>query len=284
MIDSHGDFDMDQHDGRDGVSDMALRDALGRIGAQDPDTPLGDSLLLGLDTETTGLKAGKDGIVSAALVLRDPAAGPEGDVAATWLIDPHVPISPGASAVNGFTDDYVAEHGEEPAGALERIASLIAVAQRKRVPLLAYNAPFDVAMLAGDLRRWGLPSMAERMDAAGMADDAGAADGAPWPDALIVDPLVIDRAVSKRKGSHSLENTAAYYGVVPNDEFHDARTDTVASLDLIAPMTRLFAQAGALTVGDLMDWHRAAYLDWRDSFNEWARSKGRRQIGHGWFD
>ena len=292
-----------------GTDDAAARLAatLEHMGAQDPSTPLAASALLGLDTETTGLRVGRDGIVSASLVLRDPTLGKGGDVRATWLIDPHVPISPGAAAVNGFTDEYVAEHGAEPIVALEQIASLIALAQSRRVPLLAYNAPFDVGMLAGDLRRWSLPSMADRManvtngaddadDATaarvaeasdgGACDDGDAADDAardPWPAALIVDPLVIDRAISTRKGSRSLEHTAAYYGVEPQDDFHDATTDTIAALDLIAPMARLFAQVDALVLDDLMAWQRKAYVAWRDQFNEWARSKGRRVIDHGWF-
>lgn len=269
--------------GGDQADSLAM--ALERMDAQDPSTPLGEAVLLGLDTETTGLHAGEDGIVSAALVLRDPALGVDGDISATWLVDPHVPISPGASAVNGFTDDYVAEHGVEPAGALERIASLIALAQSRHVPLLAYNAPFDVGMLAGDLRRWSLEPMERRMAALGNdgADANGAGEKVPWPGALIVDPLVIDRRISTRKGSRALEPTATYYGVQPRDDFHDATTDTIAALDLIAPMTKLFAQVGALTLADLMDWQREAYLAWRDQFNEWAKAKGRRPIGHGWF-
>ena len=130
-----------------------LKDALEAAPVQDADTPLGQSRLLGFDTETTGVAMGRDAIVSATLVLRDPRSAHDGDVIDTWIINPHRRMSPGASKVNGFTDAFLAEHGEEPIDAIERIASLIALAQSKRIPLLAYNAPFDIRMLAGELNR-----------------------------------------------------------------------------------------------------------------------------------
>ena len=43
--------------------------------------PLADSWLLGFDTETTGARPGRDAIVSASLVLRNPQRGHRGGVA-----------------------------------------------------------------------------------------------------------------------------------------------------------------------------------------------------------
>ena len=76
----------------------------------------------GSTTETTGVAMGRDAIVSATLVLRDPRSAHDGDVIDTWIINPHRRMSPGASKVNGFTDAFLAEHGEEPIDAIERIA------------------------------------------------------------------------------------------------------------------------------------------------------------------
>ena len=66
--------------------------------------------------------------------------------------------------------------------------------------MLAYNAPFDIRMLAGDLNRWQLRSLEERLDGRAM---------------LVVDPLVIDRSVSRRSGKRTLEYTTEYYGWSP---------------------------------------------------------------------
>lgn len=249
-----------------------ILDALKALEPQAPDTPLRDSLLLGFDTETTGLAAGRDAIVSASLVLRDPSAGIDGDVHDEWLINPHRPISAGASAVNGFTNEFVAEHGAEPAPALDSIAGIIAAAQCLRIPLVAYNAPFDVYMLGGDLIRWNLQSIAQRMS----VDDHS-------PQLLVIDPLVIDRQVSHRPGRRTLTLTSEYYGVYPHGSFHDATTDTVAVLDLISPMATLYPQVGALTLDELMPWQHKAFDSWLQGYNSWAKEHGRRPRHDTWF-
>lgn len=244
-----------------------LMRAIDAAPAQSADTPLASSWLLGFDTETTGIAAGRDAIVSAALVLRNPAVGHEGDTVATWIVNPHRPMNPRASAVNGFTDAFLAEHGAEPTEAIDAVAAAIAAAQDKRIPLLAYNAPFDIRMLAGDLKRWSLPAVTDRCEP---------------DDLLVVDPLVIDRKVSRRSGRRTLTDTTLYYGVEPYGDFHEASADTIASIDLIGPMAELFPQVGSVPLGSLMDWQRGAYADWRDSFNRWASSRGRRPVRESW--
>lgn len=237
--------------------DRVLRDAQTQPG----DTVLPHSRLLGFDTETTGTRPGSDAIVSATLVLRDPATGYTGDTVAEWIINPHRPMNPRASEVNGFTDDYLAEHGVEPGEALGQIAEAIDLARRANIPLLAYNAPFDVHMLAADLKRWGLDGMA---------------------DPLVVDPLVIDRAVSHRSGKRTLAYTTEYYGIEPHGDFHNATADTTAAVDLITPMSTLYPQVGRLDLDGLMAWQRDAHEQWRTSFNAWLAQRGRRPVTDRW--
>lgn len=228
---------------------------------QESSTLLGDSWLLGFDTETTGTYA-SDAIVSASLVLRDPSRGYEGDTVAEWVINPHHAMNPGASRVNGFTDEFLEANGAEPTEAVAQIGELITVAQRKNIPLLAYNAPFDVHMLSGDLNRWNLTPLPEEL--------------------LVVDPLVIDREVSKRRGKRTLTYTTEYYGVDPHGDFHDATADTIAAVDLVAPMTTLYPQVSSLKLSDLMDWQREAHEKWRVSFNKWLESRGRKPVTDTW--
>lgn len=241
--------------------------AVENLPLQTTDTVLKDSFLLGFDTETTGISPSNDAIVSATLVLRNPALGHDADVIGEWIINPHRPISPGASAVNGFTNEFLQEHGEEPETALESIAHVIADAQRKNIPLLAYNASFDVAMVEGDLTRWNLPTLLERTQAS---------------EYLVVDPLVIDREVSHRHGKRTLKDTTFYYGVHPYGDFHDATADTIAAVDLIKPLSTLYPQAGGIAVGDLMAWQREAHVKWATQFNTWLQSKGRRPVATTW--
>ncbi|MBF9314249.1 DNA polymerase III subunit epsilon [Bifidobacteriaceae bacterium NR002] len=251
-----------------------LLDALDLAPFQEESTPLSESWLLGFDTETTGANIGKDAIASATLVLRNPSLGHEGDAVSTWLINPHKPMNPKASEVNGFTDEYLQEHGGEPVEELEALAQAVSLAQAKNIPLLAYNAPFDVAMLRHDLNRWQLKSLSQRptCNISTLTEN----------DVLTVDPLVIDRAVSIRPGKRTLTLTSQFYGVEPIGDFHDATADTVAALDLVAPMCNAYEQVENMTLSNLMSWQREAYIRWRDSFNKWLESHGRDPIHGTW--
>ncbi len=248
------------------VAMTILADTLRELDAQPPSTPLKDSYLLGFDTETTGVGP-TDAIVSASLVLRDPSTGFDGDRRQDWVIDPHRTISPAASAVNGFTNEYLREHGQDPRQALEQIATVVALAQNRNIPLLAYNAPFDVRMLQHDLDHWHLPGLGARINGL---------------DLLVVDPLVIDRAISPRHGKRTLTAASEFYHVAPHGDFHDAAIDTTAALDLVSPMCDTSREIADLPVSKVMDWQRAAHKKWADSFNEWLARKGGRQISTDW--
>lgn len=251
-----------------------LLNALNSSNEQDENTLLSKSWLLGFDTETTGAIIGKDAIVSATLVLRNPEAGHSADIVSTWLINPHQPMNPKASEVNGFSDQYLQTHGGEPVQELELLAKAVSIAQSKNIPLLAYNAPFDIAMLRSDLKRWDLESLNNRAtcNISSLSEN----------DILTVDPLVIDRALSMRSGKRTLTLASQFYGVEPIGDFHDATADTVAALDLIAPMSALYDQVRNMTLVNMMDWQREAYCKWKDSFNRWLESRGREPIHTEW--
>src|SRR5690625_1289000 len=131
---------------------------------------------LGFDTETTGVNPREDRIVTAALVLRDRS----GMRQRTWLVDPGVPIPQSAADVHGITTDVARAMGEPPAQALEELATEIAHFLRQGVPLVVYNACFDLTLMEYELHRHGLPLLSQRLGR----------DIAP-----VIDPLVLDRAV-----------------------------------------------------------------------------------------
>jgi DNA polymerase-3 subunit epsilon len=251
---------------RSSSADSALSSALDNMSAQDLSTQLKDSYLLGFDTETTGVGP-TDAIISASLVLRDPRKGYDGDVKASWVMNPHRHISQAAEQVNGFSDAEVQAHGIEPTVGLPQIASLISRAQNLNIPLLAYNAPFDVAMLQRGLHHWDLPGLGATMKRI---------------DLLVVDPLVLDRAASSRRGRRTLSDAAAFYGVSPHGSFHDATADTTAAIDLIAPMCAKYEKIGQIPLSDLTDQQRTMHSQWTDHVNEWRESHGKRPFRNEW--
>jgi DNA polymerase III epsilon subunit family exonuclease len=117
----------------------------------EPTLPLAEIDLVFVDVETTGLyPVFGDRIVEVgALKMRgDREVG-----AFARLVDPRRPISPGARAVNGISDDMVKGEptfAEIAAEFMNFIAGAI---------LVAHNSPFDLGFLSSELRSAGVPPL-----------------------------------------------------------------------------------------------------------------------------
>jgi len=224
-----------------------------------------DGPFLGFDTETTGVDVTSDRIVTAALVHR------EGGTATvrTWLVNPAVEIPAGVTAIHGITTEHARAHGRAPAEALEEIVAEIAAAQAAGVPLVAYNASFDLALLEHELARHGLDSLAERL---------------PGGVLVVLDPLVLDRHVDRlRKGPRKLVDLCEVYAV-PTGDLHTAEVDVAATLDLLVQMAARHPQLAAATPAQLHATQVAAHEDWARSYNRWRARRGLPRPGaeHGW--
>jgi DNA polymerase III subunit epsilon len=224
-----------------------------------------DGPFLGFDTETTGVDVTSDRIVTAALVHRDAAA----TRVRTWLVDPGVDIPPGVTAIHGVTTEHARAHGRAPAEALEEIAAEIAAAQAAGVPLVAYNAGFDLSLLEHELARHGLASLEDRL---------------PGGVRVVLDPLVLDRHVDRpRKGPRKLVDLCEVYDV-PTGDLHTAEVDVVATLDLLARMTARHPQLAAASPAQLHATQVRAHEDWARSYDRWRARRGLPWPGadHGW--
>lgn len=213
--------------------------------------------LLGFDTETTGVDVGSDRIVTAALVHREP--GGETSVR-TWLIDPGVEIPEAASAVHGVTTEHAREFGVEPVEALEELACEITTAARAGVPIVAFNATYDICILGAELKRHGLPTIADRLGEELIG---------------VIDPLVLDRSEDRfRRGKRKLIDLCGVYGVTVPDDLHTADVDVIATLDVLRAIAGRFPHLSELSLPDLHDYQHVAHRRWAESFNAWRDSMG----------
>lgn len=212
---------------------------------------------LGFDTETTGVSTSGDRIVTGALVHRHPLLGTS---VQTWLIDPGVEIPEGAAAIHGITTEHARVHGQQPAEALEEIAAQIAQALGEGTPIVAFNATFDMCILDSELRRHGLRTIADRLG----REPVG-----------VIDPLVLDRAVDRfRKGKRKLVDLCAVYGVDESGDLHTADVDVIATLDVLAAMTRRHPTLGEMSLETLHAYQVDAHRTWATSFNDWRTRQG----------
>ena len=206
---------------------------------------------LAFDTETTGTNTEVDRIVTATTVLIQPDQQPQ---VTSWLINPGVPIPDTATAVHGITDDHAITHGRPPAECVPEIVGVLTSAAASGVPVLAYNAAYDLTLLDREARRHG-----------GLAMPAGM-----W----VLDPFVIDKQVDRyRKGKRTLTAACEHYGVVHGGA-HDATADALAAARVMWQITRRYPHIGAMSLTELHEAQQRWAAEQAASFRDYLIKQG----------
>lgn len=201
------------------------------------------------DLETTGIDVETSRIVSATVAVLDAA----GHVLerSDWLIDPGVEIPEQATNVHGITTEHAAQNGGTPVEGIAEIVATIRALLGRGLPLVAYNAPYDLTLLNRESMRHGIPPLLS-----------------PTP---VIDPLVIDKAVDRyRKGKRTLQVTSAFYGVLLEDA-HDAGADAIAAGRVAQAIARLHAHLLPPTVEELHLQQIAWCSEQAESFQSYMR-------------
>lgn len=212
-----------------------------------------DGPLLAFDCESTGPEPTEARIVTAAAVYIGPAgAGRRQVQSKTWLLNPGIPIPAEATAIHRVTDEMAAE-GDDPRRTLPEIAAPLESAWHNGIPVVAFNASYDLTLLDHELARYGLPLL-------GVGN--------------VIDPLVIDRAVDKyRKGSRKLDATCAHYRCAL-DGAHAADADAIAAGRLAWRLAAAFpALVGELSLADLHAQQVAWQAEWAAHFQDYRRTR-----------
>ncbi|MGW4565916.1 exonuclease domain-containing protein [Streptomyces sp. NPDC004561] len=214
-------------------------------------------LLIGFDLETTGTDPREARIVTGAVIevrAGEPMARRE------WLADPGVEIPADAVAVHGISNERAAAEGRPADQVADAIAEVLVSHWRVGVPVVAYNAAFDLTLLSAELRRYGLPSLSDRLG--GLA---------PAP---VVDPYTIDRWVDRyRRGKRNLEAVCAEYGIVLGAA-HDACADALAAARLATAIADRHPKIAALGPAELHRSQIEWYARWAADFQAFLRRKG----------
>lgn len=213
--------------------------------------------LMAFDTETTGVDPVEARIVTATVLTIDP---PNRITEKHWLINPGVPIPAEATAVHGITDEQVQADGEDPRVAVAQIAVAVSLAVRAGVPLIAYNACYDLTVLDHELARYGHRSLLEQCG------------GRVRP---VIDPLVIDRGVDRyRKGKRTLTAACEHYGV-RLDGAHDASADAVAAARVAYMLAVRYPDTvGQVDPEELHDLQVEWQGVWAEHFQDYLRTRG----------
>lgn len=172
------------------------------------------------DTETTGVDPATARIVSSCIAL----LGPHGEVTERydWLLDPGIEIPAAAAHIHGISTEVARASGVKAAIGVAQIVDQLRSLEDRGLPLVVYNAPYDLTLLWAEANRYGVR----------------------WPDRLspIIDPLVLDRQVDRyRKGKRTLEAVAQHYDVSLGAA-HDAGEDAIAAGRVAQAIARRFIE------------------------------------------
>jgi DNA polymerase-3 subunit epsilon len=219
-----------------------------------------DRRLAAFDLETTGIDSESDRIVTAAVSL---VGDGRPKVLHAWLLDPGVEIPAGASAVHGISTERARAEGSRPRDAIGEIVAVLAEQLLAGVPIVAFNARFDLTCLDRDARRHGIVPLIERV---------GGHDGM-----LVIDPFVLDKQVDRfRKGKRTLGAVCAHYSV-PLEDAHAADADALAAARVAWRLGEAFPELRAAELAALHRQQIAWAAEQAASFEDYLRRNGREE-------
>ena len=203
------------------------------------------------DLETTGVDVETARIVTACIAIIDAA----GDVVQRWdwIADPGVEIPDAAAAVHGITTERARAEGRPSEVVVAEIAQTLRTLFGLGIPVVVYNAPYDLSLLDRECRRNELEPLAD-----------------PAP---VVDPLVLDKQVDTyRKGKRTLEVAAAHYGV-SLDDAHDAGADAIAAGRVAQALVAAHPDEIDIPIADLHGRQEIWYAEQARSFQDYIRQR-----------
>jgi len=223
-------MELEQH--RPGVDfDLELHDVPPAVQPLNLDIPLSELPALILDTETTGLNAKEDRIISLGAVC---AHGPRiyRNRMIDDLVDPRVPIPPSSTAIHGITEDMVkgAQVWPEAFADLQRLA-------RNRI-IIGHGIPFDLTIMREECRRHELA----------------------WEDPVFIDTLRLASLLNPNLKDFGLETLAQMYQIDLQGR-HTALGDALVTAELFFRMLPRLEMQGFKTLEDLLRFHCTEAVD-----------------------
>ncbi len=216
--------ELDRH--RPGVDfDLTLHDIPPAIRPLGLDLLLDELPLLVLDTETTGLDATNDRIVSLGAVCAHGMRLFKSQMIDD-LVDPGIPIPATSTAIHGITDDMV-----NGARAWPELYAEFEGLVRNRV-VVGHGIPFDLTIMRAECER----------------------HGQPWQDLVFIDTLRLASLLNPTLNHFGLENLVGLYQIDLHGR-HTALGDSLVCAELFFRMVPRLQMQGLATLGDLLRFH-----------------------------
>lgn len=189
-----------------------------------------------LDTESSGLDVDEARVVTWCLAE---VGGGQPTHIEQRLLNPGIDIPAEATAVHGITTEQARRHGLDPVMALGDLSRLMTGAWSTGMPIVAFNAAYDLTLLDREFRR----HLGQALVVAGP----------------VIDPMVLDKQLDPwRKGKRTLAAQCDFYDV-RLDAAHDSTEDALAAGRVAWAIARRYPQVAGMHLMDLHD----AQAKWR---------------------
>lgn len=211
--------------------------------------------LLAFDLETDSPRPEEAHIVTACVAEID-GTGQHAPAVQSWVLKPVQPIPDGAAEIHGYTTARAEAEGIDHERGVKEIATALGEATAAGIPIVAYNAAFDLTVTDREMRRHGI--------------------GAVQPDGLrVIDPFVLDKALDRyRKGKRTLTAACEHYGV-RLDGAHDAAFDALAAARCAWAIANRTPQIARMSLDDLHAYQVAAKAAQDESLAKYFRRLAR---------
>lgn len=176
-----------------------------------------------IDTETSGLSPASEGVCEIAWIETDEDLNVIDQYSS--LIDPEVPIKPGAQSVHGISDEMV-----EDAPTLEELVTVVFEDNpflRDNLVFVAHNAPFD----------WGF-----------LKDVFN-------PETDLMDTLVLARRLYPDADNHKLPTLAIMFGLESFN--HKDAHGALADVKVLKEFVEFLVQDTGMSLYDLLEYSNA---------------------------
>lgn len=215
-----------------------------------------DGPLAVFDLESTGVDVTSDRIVTASVVTIH-GGTPR---VRSWLANPGIEIPASATAVHRITTEHAVAHGDDAGRVVIEVANALIDAWVLSMPVIVYNAPFDLSMLDCELRRHGYDGLTIG--------------------GLVIDPLVLDKALDPyRKGSRKLVDTARHYRVpLSAEDAHTSAGDCLAAARVAWKLPRVYPAIGRMSAAELMAFQAKAAREQAVSLERYFRRQGKNEV------
>lgn len=205
--------------------DLTLHDIPPADGELSLETPLDDLPLLIMDTETTGLNAAEDRIVSFGAVCAHGTRLYRGHMMDD-LVNPGVPIPAASTKIHGITDSMV--QGARPWPELHAEYQALS---RNRV-VVGHSLPFDLTIMKAECER----------------------HQRPWQHPVFIDTLRLASLLNPTLRSFDLEDLASLYQIDLHGR-HTALGDALVCAELFSRMVPRLQMQGFNTLEQLLRFH-----------------------------